>query len=194
MLTEGIPDGLTVAHTGVQPVAVVGTGNTGPDVAARLHDAFRRATFVVAFDNDTAGRATGPKLGAHLAELGHTVVATAPAAPAQRPQRLVARRPGRPQIADRNRRPARPVPPATPRRGANARSMTTAPPPLRTSRTEGDQNDSTDCDRHRRPRGPPVGQTSYGSCEQRDPIVVSDAALGGRTGSEQAGAACRPQW
>ena len=81
VLTEGIPDGLTVAHTGVQAVAVVGTGNTGPDVAARLHDAFRRATFVVAFDNDTAGRTTGPKLGAHLAELGHTVVSTAPAPP-----------------------------------------------------------------------------------------------------------------
>lgn len=76
VLTEGIPDGLTVAHTSVQPVAVVGTGNTGPDVAQRLHAAFPHAAFVVAFDNDTAGRTTGPKLGAHLADLGHRVVAT----------------------------------------------------------------------------------------------------------------------
>ena len=81
VLTEGIPDGLTVAHTGVQAVAVVGTGNTGPDVAGRLHRAFPHATFVVAFDNDTAGRTTGPKLGAHLAALGHAVVATTAAAP-----------------------------------------------------------------------------------------------------------------
>jgi Toprim-like len=76
VLSEGIPDGLTVAHTLLQPVAVVGTGNTGPDVAQRLHAAFPHATFVVAFDNDTAGRATGPKLGAHLADLGHKVIAT----------------------------------------------------------------------------------------------------------------------
>ncbi len=81
VLTEGIPDGLAVAHTPTQPVAVVGTANTGPDVAQRLHDAFPDAAFVVAFDNDVAGRCAGPKLGAHLAELGHTVTATTVPAP-----------------------------------------------------------------------------------------------------------------
>jgi hypothetical protein len=81
ILTEGIPDGLTVAHTCAQPVAVVGTGNTGPDVAQRLHAAFPQADFVVAFDNDIAGRTTGPKLGAHLAELGHLVIATTAPSP-----------------------------------------------------------------------------------------------------------------
>ena len=78
VVAEGIPDGLVVAHTDAQPVAVVGTGNTGPDVAQRLHDAFPDATFLVAFDNDTAGHTTGPKLGAYLAGLGHGVIASGP--------------------------------------------------------------------------------------------------------------------
>jgi phage/plasmid primase-like uncharacterized protein len=81
ILTEGIPDGLTVAHSCAQPVAVVGTGNTGPDVAQRLHATFPQADFVVAFDNDTAGRTTGPKLGAHLSGLGHLVIATTSPSP-----------------------------------------------------------------------------------------------------------------
>ncbi|MDQ6614908.1 MAG: toprim domain-containing protein [Actinomycetota bacterium] len=79
VITEGIPDGLTVAHSGVHAVAVVGTANTGPDVARRLHDTYPHATFVIAFDNDNAGLTTGPKLGAHLAQLGSHVVATTPA-------------------------------------------------------------------------------------------------------------------
>lgn len=79
VITEGIPDGITVAHTGAQAVAVVGTANTGPDVAHRLHTSFPNATFVLAFDNDTAGRTVAPKLGAHLSQLGHPVIATTPA-------------------------------------------------------------------------------------------------------------------
>ena len=81
VITEGIPDGLTVAHTGTQAAAVVGTGNSGPDVAHRLHRLWPQAAFVVAFDNDAAGQLTGPRLAAHLAELGHDVaVATPPQA------------------------------------------------------------------------------------------------------------------
>ena len=81
VITEGIPDGLAVAHLGVRVGAVIGAANHGPPVAYRLHRAFPSGTFVVLFDADNAGRRGGALLGAHLAALDRQVVLSTPPNP-----------------------------------------------------------------------------------------------------------------
>ena len=78
VVTEGIPDGLAVAHTGARAAAIIGAANHGPAVADRLHRMFPTGTFLVVFDADHAGRRGGALLGAHLAALGRDVVLSAP--------------------------------------------------------------------------------------------------------------------
>jgi hypothetical protein len=78
VVTEGIPDGLAVAHAGARPAAIIGAANHGPAVAHRLHRMFPTGTFLVVFDADDAGRRGGALLGAHLAALGRDVVLSAP--------------------------------------------------------------------------------------------------------------------
>ena len=81
VITEGIPDGLAVAHLGARAGAVIGAANHGPPVADRLHHRFPSGTFVVLFDADNAGRRGGALLGAHLAALDRQVVLSAPPNP-----------------------------------------------------------------------------------------------------------------
>jgi hypothetical protein len=78
VVTEGIPDGLAVAHTGARPAAIIGAANHGPAVAHRLHETFPTGTFLVVFDADHAGRRGGSLLAAHVAALDRDVVLSAP--------------------------------------------------------------------------------------------------------------------
>jgi len=80
VITEGIPDGLAVAHVGARVGAVIGAANHGPLVADRLHQLFPSGVFLVLFDADHAGRRGGALLGAHLAALDRRVVLSAPPA------------------------------------------------------------------------------------------------------------------
>lgn len=78
VVTEGIPDGLAVAHAGARAAAIIGAANHGPAVAQRLDQMYPAGTFLVVFDADHAGRRGGALLGAHLAALGRDVVLSAP--------------------------------------------------------------------------------------------------------------------
>lgn len=78
VITEGIPDGLAIAHLGARVGAVIGAANHGPPVASRLHRTFPSGTFIILFDADHAGRRGGALLGAHLAALDRHVVLSAP--------------------------------------------------------------------------------------------------------------------
>lgn len=81
VITEGIPDGLAVAHVGARVGAVIGAANHGRPVASRLHRTFPSGIFIVLFDADHAGRRGGALLGAHLAALDRHVVLSAPPSP-----------------------------------------------------------------------------------------------------------------
>jgi len=80
VVTEGIPDGLAVAHLGARVGAVIGAANHGPLVAHRLDLLFPAGSFLLLFDSDHAGRRGGALLGAHLAALDRRVVLGAPPA------------------------------------------------------------------------------------------------------------------
>ncbi|WP_322748679.1 MULTISPECIES: toprim domain-containing protein [unclassified Frankia] len=91
VLCEGFPDALTVAHTGLAAVAVLGTAHAGPDgvgaltgrITARFPD---MTTFLVCFDDDTAsrpgklpaGQNAAASLADRLAHRGHLVVTVMP--------------------------------------------------------------------------------------------------------------------
>ncbi len=76
--TEGIPDGLAIAHVGAPVAAVIGAGNRSPEVARRLHEAFPTARFVILWDADAGGRKGASLFGVGLATLGRDVVLSAP--------------------------------------------------------------------------------------------------------------------
>ncbi|WP_250280287.1 toprim domain-containing protein, partial [Frankia sp. Cppng1_Ct_nod] len=59
VICEGFPDALTVAHTGLAAVAVLGTAHAGPGSAEALTGRIiarfpEVTTFIVCFDDDTA--------------------------------------------------------------------------------------------------------------------------------------------
>jgi len=72
IVTEGIPDALAAVTAGFSAVAILGTGNTGLDVAQKLTAI--DSTLVIVFDGDNAGRKGGTRLMGALAVLGRTDV------------------------------------------------------------------------------------------------------------------------
>ena len=68
VITEGIPDALAAVTAGYEAIAILGTANTGADVAQCL--ASIEGTLVVAFDSDPAGRDASTRLIDSLASCG----------------------------------------------------------------------------------------------------------------------------
>jgi Toprim-like len=85
VVCEGFPDALTVAHTGLPAVAVLGVSHAGPHnadtLAGQLLADHPNAAFLVAFDADERGAAAALRLAAHLARRGAHAARIGPPSP-----------------------------------------------------------------------------------------------------------------
>ena len=85
IVTEGIPDGLTVAEAGLSAIAVLGVSHAAADsvdsLARLILSRGPAAGYAICFDPDTAGLGSGARLAGQLAQHGVNVARLLPPEP-----------------------------------------------------------------------------------------------------------------